>query len=161
MLLVLQTAEAASNVVWLCYVCVLSFLSFSLLVGDMSSCVGGWPACSWWFLFCLFVFGLPVAFPPGGHDLVAYPSCLRLGDGVGSSPLCSSLAIRIFSRGVCLLFSFSVHILLSFFSLYFILFFLLVCLGCWRTYVVPVVSSTMAWRYIVYSLYCITMWYLP
>ena len=30
-------------------------------------------------------------------------------------------------------------------------------LSCWRAYVAPVVSSTMKWHCIVYSLYCITM----
>ena len=33
-------------------------------------------------------------------------------------------------------------------------------LGCWRAYVVPVVSSTMVWHCIVYSLYSITMQHL-
>ena len=35
---------------------------------------------------------------------------------------------------------------------FFVFFYLSMCLGCWRAFVVPVVSGTMAWRCIVYIL---------
>ena len=36
---------------------------------------------------------------------------------------------------------------------------LAVYLDCWRVYVVPSVSSTMAWHCVVYSPYCISVYY--
>ena len=48
-----------------------SFLSYERCL----VCLGGWRACfRWWWLRFSFVV-LPVASPPGGHDLVASPSC--------------------------------------------------------------------------------------
>ena len=60
------------------------------------------------------------------------------------------------------LWSFSGYLLLVFFFFLFLFVFsfflyrffpLSMYLGCWRPYVVPVVSSTMAWHCIIYSLY--------
>ena len=53
------------------------------------------------------------------------------------------------------------YFLFPFFSFFFFRFFSLpMYLGCWRAYVVPVVSNTLAWHCVVYFLYSITMQYL-
>ena len=63
-----------------------SFLSF--LFWWKTSCFSSCWVASLFFVLSAFAlfFVLPVASPPGGHDLVAYPSCLRLG--VLFLPLC-------------------------------------------------------------------------
>ena len=62
---------------------------------------------------------------------------------------------------VSLIFLFFLFPLLFYsFSLAFVfLSFNVLYLGCWRAYVVPAVA-TMAWHYIVYSLYSITVKYV-
>ena len=100
------------------------------------------------FCFCFLFILLPVA-SPEGHDLVAYPSCLRLGLFFPSPPW-SSLAIvkqylfrgQYLLRGICVPYFFIFFALPSFGFRFFSS--LSMYLGCWRAYVVPVVSSTMA-----------------
>ena len=109
-----------------------------------------WRACSYVLLpFFFFLFVLPVA-SPGGHDLVAYPPCLTVGVSFFCPSLsCPCLAIRAFF-GVFVFPSYVLVFPRPFFSFLSFSFFCLSFsslskyLGCWRTYVVPVVSSTMA-----------------
>ena len=100
---VLQSYAAASKVRFDCDLVLFSCLfSLSCAYERCLVCLGGWQACSWcrlllfWFVrfFCLS-FVLPIASPPGGHDLVAHTSCLRRGVFV-SSPLCSSSSKRAY-----------------------------------------------------------------
>ena len=100
---VLQSYAAASKVRFDCDLVLFSCLfCLSCAYERCLVCLGGWQACSWcrlllfWFVrfFCLS-FVLPIASPPGGHDLVAHTSCLRRGVFV-SSPLCSSSSKRAY-----------------------------------------------------------------
>ena len=115
-------------------------------------------ACSWFFLF-LFVLFLCIACrisSGGAHDLVAYASSGSGGGGGVFPSFGLPFAIRTYNNirlffGVSS-FPFSCASIRRFF------FSFNVPVGCWRAYVLPVVSSTMAWHCLAYSLHRITMY---